>query len=124
MEPKIIEKIVVAWIGGHAFSWPYAKEFNLEQDIHASRIIFDCGVPLIHIPLLRSYITLLTTVPELEYYLMGKSKIGAYLTDIVKSYTDEPYGWSKVIWDIAVIAWLINPEYYCRVTWLSLSMFI
>lgn len=79
MEPKIIEKIVIIWLGGHALNWPDTKEFNLEQDIHASRIIFDCGVPLIHIPCCGVTSHLLTTVPELEYYLMGKSKIGTYL---------------------------------------------
>lgn len=111
MEPKIIEKIVVVWLGGHAFNWPDTKEFNLAQDICASRIIFDCGVPLVQIPCCGVTTHMLTTIPELEHYLMGKSEIGTYLTDIVRSYTNEPYGWSKVIWDVATIAWLINPAW-------------
>jgi len=111
MEPKIIDKIVVVWLGGHAFFWPEAREFNLMQDIHASRLIFDCGVPLIHIPCAGVTTHLLTTIPELEHYLMGKSEIGSYLTDIVRGYTEEPYGWSKVIWDVATIAWLNNPQW-------------
>lgn len=111
MEPKIIGKIVVVWLGGHAFNWHNTAEFNLAQDIYASRLIFDCGVPLIHIPCYGVASHLLTTIPELEYYLMGKSKIGTYLTKIVKNYAGEPYGWSKVIWDAAAIAWLINPDW-------------
>jgi hypothetical protein len=52
-----------------------------------------------------------TTIPELECYLMGKSEIGTYLTEIVKGYTNQPFGWSKVIWDVTAIAWLINPDW-------------
>jgi purine nucleosidase len=111
MEPKIIEKIVVVWLGGHAFNWPHTWEFNLQQDIHASRLIFDCGVPLIQIPCCGVTTHLHTTIPELEHYLMGKSEIGTYLTEIVKGYTNDSFGWSKVIWDITTIAWLINPEW-------------
>jgi purine nucleosidase len=109
MEPRIVEKIVVVWLGGHALNWPNTSEFNLKQDIHASRLIFDCGVPLIQIPCAGVTTHLLTTIPELEHYLLGKSEIGTYLTEIVKGYAGEPYAWSKVIWDITTIAWLINP---------------
>ncbi len=111
MEPKIIEKIVIVWLGGNALHWPNTNEFNLQQDIHASRLIFDCGVPLIQIPCAGVTTHLITTIPELEYYLMGKSDIGTYLTEIVKNYTEDPYAWSKVIWDITAIAWLINSDW-------------
>ncbi|HEY5561549.1 MAG TPA: nucleoside hydrolase [Clostridiaceae bacterium] len=111
IEPKIIEKIVVVWLGGNEITYPHTMEFNLMQDIHASRLIFDCGVPLIHLPCNRVTTHLLTTVPELEYYLKGKSEIGTYLTEIVSNYKDKGFAWSKVIWDIVTIAWLINPEW-------------
>lgn len=111
MEPKIKDKIAVVWLGGNAHYWPHTWEFNLMQDIHASRIIFDCGVPLIQIPCSGVTTHLMTTIPELQYYLMGKSVIGTYLTEIVRRYTDNPYAWSKVIWDIVTIAWLINPDW-------------
>lgn len=111
MEPKIINRIVVVWLGGNAFHWKDTDEFNLKQDIYASRIIFDSGVPLIHIPCMGVASHLLTTVPELEYYLKDRDGIGTYLTDIVKGYCDQSFGWSKVIWDIAAIAWLVNPEW-------------
>ncbi len=111
MEPKIINKIVVVWLGGNAFHWKDTNEFNLKQDIHAARIIFDSGVPLVHIPCQGVASHLITTIPELEYYLKGQDGIGAYLTDIVKGYCDQSFGWSKVIWDIAAIAWLVNPEW-------------
>jgi len=116
MEPKIIEKIVVVWLGGNELSYPHTNEFNLMQDIHASRLIFDCGVPLIHLPCNRVTTHLLTTVPELEYYLKGKSEVGTYLTEIVSNYEGKGFAWSKVIWDIVTIAWLVNPE------WVSTSI--
>lgn len=111
MEPKIINRIVVVWLGGNAFHWKDTDEFNLKQDIYAARIIFDSGVPLIHIPCMGVASHLLTTIPELEYYLKDRDGIGTYLTDIVKGYCDQSFGWSKVIWDIAAIAWLVNPEW-------------
>lgn len=111
LDPEIINKTVVVWLGGNALNCDDNHEFNLMQDIHASRLIFDCGVPLIQIPCHGVTTHLHTTIPELEYYLSGKSELGTYLTDIVRSYAHDPYGWSKVIWDIATIAWLINPEW-------------
>ena len=111
LEPRIIEKIVLIWLGGHAFFWQDTKEFNLQQDVYASRLVFNCGVPLVHIPCMGVTTHFVTTIPELECYLMGKSEIGTYLTEIVKGYTNQPFGWSKVIWDVTAIAWLINPDW-------------
>lgn len=111
IRPEIIKKIVVVWLGGNALNWDNTKEFNLQQDIPASRTVLDSGVPLVLIPCLGVASHLHTTIPELEECLNGKSQIGTYLTDIVRNYTKDPYGWSKVIWDISTIAWLINPDW-------------
>jgi len=35
MEPRICEKIVVVWLGGHRYDWPDQREFNLQQDVVA-----------------------------------------------------------------------------------------
>jgi inosine-uridine nucleoside N-ribohydrolase len=111
MEPKIIERIVIVWLGGHALHWPHTQEFNLRQDVPAARLIFDCGVPLVHIPCMGVTSHLLTTVSELEAYVRGRGAIGDYLVDIVKGYHQDHVGWSKVIWDIATIAYLINDRW-------------
>lgn len=108
LKPEITEKIVVVWLGGHAHYWPHTKEFNLEQDVVAARVLFDCGVPLVQIPCMPVAAHLITTLPELEKHIEGKSPIGCYLTDIVRNYSDNHYAWSKVIWDIATVAYLIN----------------
>jgi inosine-uridine nucleoside N-ribohydrolase len=117
-EPKIKEKIVVVWLGGASHEWPSAREFNLQQDLHASRVLFDSGVPLVQIPTKNVSEHLRTTVPEAEHWLKGKSKLCDYLyeefLDYYRTHTKgkpQPYPWSKVIWDISVPAWIINPAW-------------
>ena len=110
MEPKIIEKIVMVWLGGHAFCMPNTDEFNLSQDIYASQIIFDCGAPLVLMPCRGVASHLITTAYELEHYLLGKNELGTYLTEIVQEVTANNVGFSRVIWDIATIAWLVDPD--------------
>ena len=111
LEPGIIERIVVVWLGGHALHWPHTREFNLGQDIPAARVIFDSGVPVVHIPCAGVTTHLATTIPELEYYLQGQSAIADYLVEIVKNYEQDHFAWSKVIWDVATIAYLVDPEW-------------
>jgi inosine-uridine nucleoside N-ribohydrolase len=110
IEPQIIENIVVVWLGGQPLHWPTAREFNLQQDLHASRLIFDCGVPLVQIPCSGVASHLLTTAEELERHMQGNA-ISDYLVETFKAYradhTDKP-AWAKVIWDIAGIAYLID----------------
>ena len=111
MEPKLVERIVVVWLGGQPLHWPTAREFNLQQDPAASRLILDCGVPLVHIPCSGVASHLLTTVAEIERYVQGRGAIGNYLAEIFKSYHADHFAWSKVIWDIACVGYLINPSW-------------
>jgi purine nucleosidase len=111
IEPRIIEKIVVVWLGGHAHHWPHTREFNLAQDIVAARVIFDCGVPLVQIPCNGVTTHLRTTIPEIEKYVQGQGTIGDYLADTLKGYHSDHYAWSKEIWDVVTIAYLINSDW-------------
>ena len=111
IEPRIIEKIMVVWLGGHALHWRNTREFNLMQDVQAARIIFDSGVPLVHIPCMGVTTHLLTTMSELNDYVLGRSDIGNYLVDIVGAYEQDHVGWSKVIWDIATVAYMNNDQW-------------
>ena len=54
---------------------------------------------------------LTTTVAELEQYIDGKSEIGTYLTGIVRNCGRAGVAWSRVIWDVSAIAWLVNPDW-------------
>ena len=112
LEPAIIEKIVVVWLGGHAHYWPNTSEFNLRQDVNAAKLIFDCGVPLVQIPCVGVADHLTTTVPEVERYIQGQGEIGNYLAKIFKNYNNKDHlGWSKVIWDLSATAYVVNPDW-------------
>lgn len=113
MEPELVNRIVLVWLGGNPVDWPTAREFNLQQDLHASRILYDCGAPLIVLPCQQVTDHLATTVAELEYYLKDASPLGRYLHRFVVEYALEhqaPVGWSKVIWDPIALAILAHPE--------------
>jgi purine nucleosidase len=111
IEPKIIEKIVLVWLGGTALHWPHNTEFNLAGDVLASRLILDCGVPLVLIPCAGVTTHLRTTVPEIEQYVQGQGAIGDYLAETFKAYNDDHFAWSKEIWDVVAIAYLINADW-------------
>jgi inosine-uridine nucleoside N-ribohydrolase len=116
MEPKIKEKITVVWLGGRPPHFPTAHEFNLQQDPPSSQVFFDSGVPLMVAPTTNVTEMLRTTTAELAQFIKGKSKIGDYLYEIFVEYAKEhkrdfSKPWSKVIWDISAIAWLIEPKW-------------
>jgi hypothetical protein len=79
MEPKIKDRLVVVWLGGQPYDWPTAREFNLQQDLHASRVLHDSGVALVNVPTRNVSEHLRTTVPEIERFLKGKLPIADYL---------------------------------------------
>lgn len=108
--PDIVNKIVVIWLGGHALHHQHTREFNLYQDVFAAQVVFDSKVPLVLIPCVGVCNYLSTTIPEIEYYLSGKNELCDYLVSIFKTYTKNPYCWSKVIWDVSAIACLVHPK--------------
>ncbi len=110
-EPKIIERIVVVWLGGNALYWPHQWEFNLQQDVVAAQVVFNSGVPFVTLPCQNVVSHLHTTIPELKYYLEGKNELSDYLYKIVFEYSGGQKAWSKVIWDVSAIAWLVNPAW-------------
>lgn len=113
-QPKIAEDIVVVWLGGDAIPWPQTNQFNLAQDIFSSQQLFDCGVPLVHIPTRPVSEKLKTTVPELERHVKNRGDIGNFLFSRFAEYeakykNDCPNStYSKEIWDLSAIAYLIN----------------
>ena len=111
IEPRIIERIVVVWLGGHALHWPDTKEFNLRQDVPAAQVVFDSGVPLVMLPCEGVTRHLSTSVPELERFVEPFGDLGRFLTERVKGYRKDHTGWSKPIWDMAPIAYLLDPAW-------------
>lgn len=111
MAPDIIEKIVVVWLGGNPHYWPTTAEFNLQQDVPAASVILDSGVPFVHVPCRNVAEHVRTTLPEVERWVKGRGAIGDYLYEIFRDYHADPFAWSKVIWDITPVGWLIDPAW-------------
>lgn len=111
--PEIADNIVVVWLGGHALEWHSNAEFNIKQDVAAARVVFGSGAPLVMLPCGGVVSAFTTTGPELDYWLRGKNALCDYL---VKNTVDEAntYAkgrvWSRVIWDVTTIGWLLNED--------------
>lgn len=110
-EPQMKENTVIVWLGGHALHMDNTNEFNMYQDIAAARIIFGCGVPFVHLPCGGVVDNFYTTKPELEYWLVNKNPLADYLAKNAiaeaESYASGKV-WSRVIWDVTAVAWLLN----------------
>ncbi len=112
--PKMIENCVVIWLGGHATHMPFAaSEFNMKQDIAAARVVFGCGVPLVQLPCGGIVDHFSTSKYELQYWLKGKNELCDYLYENTVSEA-ESYAkgkpWTRVIWDVTAVAWLLNAD--------------
>lgn len=110
--PKVKENCVLIWLGGHGTHMPAgASEFNMVQDIAAARIVFGCGMPLVHLPAKGVVDHFATSKYELEYWLKGKNSLCDYLYEnTVREAESYAKGkpWTRVIWDVAAVAWLLN----------------
>lgn len=109
--PEIADRMVVIWLGGHALQWPHTVEFNLRQDVGGAQVLFDSGVPVVLVPCMGVTSHLHSTVPEIERYVEPHGKIGEFLATRYKGYSDDHAGWSKEIWDMAAVAWLLDASW-------------
>lgn len=111
LDPAIRENIVVVWLGGTAPEWPNSREFNLFQDVAAARVVFGCGAPVVQLPCAGVVDRFYATGPELNYWLKGKNALCDYLVEHTEE-TANAYAagkvWSRVIWDVTTIGWLLN----------------
>lgn len=112
LEPEIIKNIVVVWLGGNSPDWPTQREFNLVQDVPAGQVVLNSGVPLVITPCMQVVSHFHTTLPELKHYLEGKNELCDFLYQRVIGYNDKNLeAWSKEIWDVVAVAWLINASW-------------
>lgn len=109
--PDIIDRVVVVWLGGHALEWAHTIEFNLKQDVGGAQVLFDSGVPLVLVPCKGVTSHLHSNVPEIERHVEPHGSIGAFLAMRFKEYSDDHVGWSKEIWDMAPVGWLLNSDW-------------
>ncbi len=119
-EPRIMDHIVVLWTAGFPTWSPQLNtdSLNLVQDVAASRILFDSGVPLVYFPGYYMGAQLRLSLPEMETWVRGRGAIGDYLYHL---YTNNPlhaqrgiqghFGRTWVIWDMITLAWLLEPAW-------------
>ncbi len=113
MNPEIVDRIVIVWLGGHALEWPNTAEFNMMQDVAAARVIFGCKAAVVQLPCMGVVDRFTVTEPELNYWLNGKSALCDHLADATinaahKYAKNKP--WSRVIWDVTAVAFLLNDD--------------
>lgn len=118
--PEIAQRIVVVWTSGYPSHAPHVNfSLNLEQDLAASRTLFDSGVPLVYLPGFHVGAQLRLSLPEVVQHVQPRGAIGAYLhglfvhnplADFAGVEAHAP-GFSWVIWDLITVAWLLNPEW-------------
>ena len=110
---RMKENTVIVWLGGHAHHAPDTCEFNMMQDVAAARVVFGCGVPLVQLPCWGVVDHFATSRPELEYWLRGRNPLCDYLVEHTVS-AAESYAagrpWTRVIWDVTAVAWLLNDQ--------------
>jgi inosine-uridine nucleoside N-ribohydrolase len=113
-DPTLVERIVVVWTSAYPSFWPEPNaSFNLAQDLHASRVLLDSGVPLVYLPGYYVGEQLRTTFEEVRAHMSGKGPLGDYLVEVCArhSMSDGPPGTSKVMWDLINVAWVLEPEW-------------
>lgn len=114
LNPKLKEKCVIIWLGGHAHHMAMTDEFNMQQDIAAARVVMDSGVPFVQLPCGGVVDRFSTSRYELEHWLLGKNALCDYLVrNTVKEAEGYAAGqpWTRVIWDVTAVAWLMNDDH-------------
>ena len=110
---KVRENAVVVWLGGHGHDLGWTDEFNMRQDLLATRIVMTSGVPLVQIPCECVASAFAISKPELEEYLVGKNPLADYLAKNVLN-AQKNAGetkWARVLWDVCAVGWLIDPSF-------------
>ena len=109
---KVKENAVVVWLGGHGHDLGWTDEFNMRQDLLATRIVMTSGVPFVQIPCECVASAFAISKPELEEYLVGKNPLADYLAKNVlnaqKNAGDAK--WARVLWDVTAVGWLLNDD--------------
>jgi len=111
LNPAVAQNTVVVWLGGHALHFHDTREFNMFQDVAAARVVMKSGVPFVMLPCMGVVSAFTLSKPEIEYWLKGKGALADYLADHTIEAADS-YAkgsvWTRCIWDVTAVAWLLN----------------
>ena len=119
LEPAIRDRIVVTWTAAYPSFAPLPNaSFNLEPDVPATRVVFECGVPLVYLPGYHVGAQLPMSLADVEKHVRGRGAIGDYLHHL---YLNNPVqarrgitdleGRTWVMWDMINVAWLLDPTW-------------
>jgi len=114
LAPDIAARIVVSWTSAYPSFWPYPNaSYNLAQDLHAARVLFESGVPLVYLPGYYVGEELRVSLPEVEAHVAPHGPVGAYLAEIYRAWgaAARRPGTSKVLWDLINVAWIVDPSW-------------
>jgi purine nucleosidase len=119
LAPDIAQHMVVVWTSGYPSTAPHVNDsFNLEQDVAASQLLLDSGVPHVYLPGYHVGAQLRLSLAEVERHVRGQGAIGDALHQLFTHNplwaigpvdTTRPYSW--VIWDLICVAWLLDPRW-------------
>jgi purine nucleosidase len=116
--PDIADKIVVLWTSGYPSTDHRSNKpsLNLVQDVHATRVVLESGVPYIYMPGYLIGQQLTVSQPEMHEWVRGTGPLGDLLVDLYDNNPlypmfgiDGHFGRTWVIWDLICLAWLIDP---------------
>ena len=113
-DKTIVDRIVILWLGGLSYDWHDNRSFNSGQDVIAAKVLLDSYVPLVQFPGKGVIDHFTTTGPELEYWLKGKNDFCDYMIEKTAEEARITYGgkvWSRAIWDVVPVAWLLDGEF-------------
>lgn len=112
LEPKIIEKIEVIWIGGNALLDNDNNNTNF-KDVEAVRTIFESKCNLTVLPCSIAQ-NLKTSIYELDSRLKNKNKLCDLLYQRFIEFSKSHYENfnRKTLWDIGIVAYLISKSWF------------
>lgn len=111
IDPIVAENTVLVWLGGHGHHYTDTNEFNMKQDVAAARVVFGSKIPLVQLPCFGVVSSFAVSKQELEYWFEGKNPLADYLA---KNTIEEAEkyapgrAWTRIIWDVTAVAWLLN----------------
>ncbi len=125
LAPDITDRIVVVWTAAYPTFWPHPNaSYNMAQDLHAARVLFDGLTQLVYVPGFFVAEALRTSSFEIAGRVDASGPIGGYLSAL---YSGQLFAGgddkTKVIWDLATVGWLVQPEWtthqLVRTPWLD-----
>lgn len=110
LNPEIADRIVIVWLGGHAWHYGITDEYNMRQDIAAARVVMSSAAPFVQLPCMGVVSAFYISGDELRTRLIGKNALCDHLANYVIEVMQnvDHKDWTRVLWDVTAVAWLLN----------------